>query len=113
MSVALAVAPELVPVEEVRPGDEVVVLSTGRYVVSEVKEYRGDVFTIIYFKHVEETWENKAQLHGRRRHNRLVEKFMRPMERGELVETYRGDEARAEKLREQVQRRWLKSLEEA
>lgn len=102
--------PAIVRVEDVHPGDEVRVGKTGMHVVSHVDRFDTlgvdelENFVVVYFATEEHTYENKAR--DRSGHNRrrlLVEKSIRPLERGETVLVVRGIPERAEHLQDAMQ----------
>jgi hypothetical protein len=98
---------EVVPVEQVRPGDEVVVGKTGAHVVSRLARHdtlgtaEQECYVVVYFAMEEQTYENRARdRSGHNSRRRLVEKSIRPLLPGEPVTVTRGNPERAEHLRD-------------
>lgn len=98
---------EVVPVEDVRPGDVVVVGKTGEHVVSRLAKYdtlgmaEQENYVVVYFASEEQTYENRARdKSGHNTRRRLVEKSIRPLLPGEPVVVQRGNPERADHLRD-------------
>lgn len=96
---------EVVPVETVRPGDEILVHPTvGLQVVSAVHDY-DDAVVIVYFHHSELVFENRASAaKGPRVEERLVEKSLAGKPHGELVHVRRGGAGAAVDVRAELER---------
>jgi hypothetical protein len=99
--------PAIVRVEDVQRGDEVRVGKTGMHVVSSVGRFDTlgvdelENFVVVYFASEESTFENRARdRSGHNRRRRLVEKSLRPLERGATVAVVRGNPERADHLRD-------------
>lgn len=93
-----------VPVETLRPGDEVLVHpKVGFHLVAAVEQH-DDRFVVAYYHHQLENYGL------RRNQRRITEKQLVPMHAGELVEARRGAAVLAEvmrrEMREQEHHRW-------
>lgn len=102
---------EVVPVETVRPGDEIVVGKLGLHIVAAVNRYETlglqerRCYVVTYFAHAVETYENRARdSSGRNTRARLVEQSLIPVPAGDLVAVVRGSRRRAVSLRAELAR---------
>lgn len=86
---------ERLPVEEIRPGDEIELPVLGFHIVSSVDVDAGRV-RIIYFRPVETTL---SKSNGMIEHRRLVERGTKPYDVGDLITARRGSPGQAERLR--------------
>lgn len=99
--------PAIVRVEDVHVGDEIRVGKTGLHVVSQVGRFDTlgvdelENFVVTYFATEETTFENRARdRSGAKVRRRLVEKSIRPLERGATCAVVRGNPERADHLRD-------------
>jgi hypothetical protein len=95
---------EVVRAIDVRAGDEVQVGKLGMHVVSAVHVYDDVDVVVCYFRHGEETYENKARLRGRGSHGRLVEQSLAKRAPDDPVVVVRGRGERADELRARMER---------
>jgi hypothetical protein len=95
---------ERVPVETVRPGDEVQVgRHQGLRVVSGVERYEDGSIVVTYFRHGEYAFEYSARRRGPSFSAHLVEIGLAAKRPGDLLEVVRGRPERAEQLRRQME----------
>lgn len=101
---------EIVPVEQVRRGDEIVVGKTGAHVVSSIGRFdtlgldEQENYVVVYFATEEVTYENRARdRSGPNTRRRLVEKSLRPLLPGVGVVVTRGNPERADHLRDAME----------
>lgn len=95
---------ERVPVENVRPGDEILVGRLGLHVVSAVRLWEDGTVTVVYYRRGQQAYENRARETGRSSRAFLVELALAAMPAGAPVDVVRGRPEWAEELRRQMER---------
>jgi hypothetical protein len=95
------VSVDLVAIETVNPGDEVLLRHVGQMVVSSVERWPDGLYTLTYFQHDEVTHENRARARrGSMTTARLIEKEMKAMPERTLLHIVRGRRTTADRMRD-------------
>ena len=98
--------PELVEAHTVQVGDAIMLRHVGDVVVSSISTIPDTgQLVIVYFRHGETAYENKASAaKGASRTRRLIELSLRPLQPHDLLLVERGRKQTADKLRAELDR---------